>query len=305
MDNKEINGFEAEAEQPQAENEATENTNIHDSDAENSTSAQPKTDAETAAEAEPAEKDDSEKPVAVKVKRKGVIYVPVIITGAILVLSLIFFGAAYLFFDNSVEGAWIVEGTDATSDEVQTAQEAADSNTYYIFTNDLDEDGNKIAKLRVGTMELSGTYETTSNAEGEQVLAVSISYFFSGEYNYTVSGNVFTGKTMVLTRDNTSFKFKSAKLPELKTEVPEDFEVREELVGEWNESEYNMTYIFNEDGTAYVNQGGSLEVNGTYKADDSKITVYYLASEETSLDIEYSLDGDTLVLSGLGYKRVE
>ena len=237
-------------------------------------------------------------------KKKKVFYLPIIITAAILLIAIIFFGVAYLFFDNSVEGAWIIEGSDATSDEIQSAQDAANANTYYIFTNDVDEQGNKIAKLKVGTMELSGTYSLSDGTDGARTLTVSVSYFFAGEYTYEVSGNVFTGKTMTLTSNNTPYKFKSASLPELKVDVPENFEVKDELVGEWNESEYNMTYKFDDKGNVYVNQGATLEVNGTYEVNDSTITIHYLAGEETKLDLEYSFDGDTLILSGLGYEKV-
>lgn len=238
------------------------------------------------------------------VKSKRFIQTPIIIAAAILVCALLVFGVWKLFFDNSIVGAWVVEGSIATSDEI-SEEEAVNGNTYYIFTDDVNEDGDKIAKLRVGTMELSGTYSIQNNTDGTQSLTVSISYIFAGTYTYNISGNAFTGRTLTFTSDSGSVNFQSASLPQLKVGVSEDFKANNDIVGTWNESEYNFTYTFNEDGTAHVDEGGTLTVDGTYVVDDSKIVITYLASEELTLEIEYSLDGDTLVLSGLGYTKVK
>lgn len=244
-------------------------------------------------------------PAPVKAKRKCVIQISVLVAAGILLCALIVFGVCKIFFDNSIVGTWIVEGSTATNDQLKTEEEAVNGNTYYIFTDEKDKDGNKIAKLAVGTMELTGTYDIINNDDGTQKLSVSISYFFTGEYDFKVSGNALTGKVLTLSSDNGDFNFLSASKPKVSVEKSDDFKVNKDIVGEWNESDYNITYIFNEDGTAHVNEGGTLTVDGTYVVDDSKITITYLASQESTLDIEYSLDGDTLVLSGLGYTKVK
>lgn len=239
------------------------------------------------------------------VKSKRLIQVPVLIAAAILVCALLVFGVFKLFFDNSVIGEWIIEGSVATTDEI-SEEDAAAVNTYYIFTDDLNENGEKIAKLRVGTMELLGTYNTASNSDGTQTLTVAISYIFNGTYNYTVSGNAFTGKVLTLEIESGDVSFNKVNAPNLKVDVSEDFDSGNEVVGKWNESDYNYTYTFNADGTANINEGGALTVDGTYlvNKDESKIVITYLAQEEITLELEYSLDGDTLVLNGLGYTRV-
>lgn len=247
-----------------------------------------------------------------KVKSKRFIQTPLIIAGAILVAALLAFGAWKIFFDNTIVGTWVVEDSVATSDEATTDEAVRNSNTYYTFTDKTNEDGEKIATLSVGTMELSGTYSVTNDTDGTQTLTVSISYFFAGDYTFNVTGNAITGRILTLTSasatddgQTSSINFLSAQKPTLKTPVSKDFKVKDEIVGEWNESTYGITYTFNEDGTAHVDEGGTLTVDGTYTVSDDKITITYLTNQETSLELEYSFDGDTLILSGLGYTKVE
>lgn len=246
----------------------------------------------------------------VKVKNNRVIQVPVIIAAAILVCAVLAFFAWKVFFNNSVVGTWVVQGSIATSDEASTDEAARNSATYYTFYE------NGKASLTVGTMEVSGTYEVTQGEDGTQNLSVSIYYYFTGEYTYTVSGNALTGRQLVLSNESQqTIAFESADKPVIKMEPSKDFEKNDDVTGTWNESDYNMTYTFNEDGTVQIAEqevelaNGEtvpmLTVTGTYVIRDGVITVTYMTNEETTLDIEFSRDGDTLVLSGLGYTKVE
>lgn len=244
---------------------------------------------------------------ATKVKNKHFIQTPLIIAGAILLCAVIGFVVWKVFFNTSIEGSWVVQGSIATSDEAQTIDDAKNMATYYTFTND-----GKVS-LKLGTMDMQGTYTTKQNDDGSQTVSVSVSYFFTGDYTYTVTGNNFTGRVLTLTSTSTtsgtaaqSFAFDSATQPEQKLTPSSDFEVNNDILGSWNESDYNMTYTFNADGTTHINENDMLSVDGTYVVNDSTITITYKANGDLTLDVEYSFDSDTdtLVLSGLGYTKV-
>lgn len=300
MDENKNKDFAGQEQTPEAENPSIEDTTENNTAEENTANEEATEEAEITEEAAQTNPEENQ---AKPVKSKRFIQIPVLIAAAILVCALLVFGVMKLFFDNSIVGEWIVEGSVATSDEI-SEDDAAAGNTYYIFTDDTNENGEKVAKLRVGTMELIGTYSISNNTDGTRALTVSISYFFAGTYNYTVSGNAFTGKVLTLESDSGNVSFNCVKAPKLQVAVSDDFKAKDDIVGSWKESDYDYTYTFNADGTTHIDEGGTLTVDGTYVADDKKIVITYLASEETTLEIEYSLDGDTLVLNGLGYTKV-
>lgn len=250
-----------------------------------------------------------------KVKNKHIIQVPLIIAAAILVCAVLAFFAWKVFFNNSIVGTWVVKDpvstTDEASSETSSPDEAEKTVTYYTFYE------NGRASMKIGTMEVSGTYEVTQGQDGTQNLSVSIYYYFTGEYTYTISGNALTGRQLVLNNETQqqTYSFESADMPVIKMEPSKDFEKNDDVIGTWNESDYNMTYTFNADGTVQIAEqevelanketAPMLTVTGTYVIKDNVITVTYMTNEETTLDIEFSRDGDTLILSGLGYTKVK
>lgn len=252
-----------------------------------------------------------EKPKSKKVLNTSIIIAMVIFLGALLVFGGFYLGKA-LFFDNSVVGAWVIDPeytASMSSPDEATEETSPEMNTYLIFTDEEVEgttDGQKIAKFRSGTLEQMGSYITTDNGDGTQTVLVSIGYSFYGNFTQTtVTGNMFTGRKLSLVDDNgIELPLVSASIPAVSVTVPENFEVNEQLVGEWNDEMYNYTYIFNADGTAFIDFGGSLTVEGTYVATDEVVTITFINGEEMSVDYPYAFDEDTLVINGLGYKKV-
>lgn len=246
------------------------------------------------------------------VKSKCLIQFPLIIAAGILAASLLAFGVWKVFFDFSIEGTWVYENTRNTATSDQTDSDV-DSNLYVVFSSKLvnEEKGYKEISAYQGTQEQHEYYLLEENEDGTKTLQSSLG--LAGEYK--VTGNWITGRTLTVTAtsyDGTEVEqvFRSTFMPKLKLPpVSDDFKVNKDVVGEWklDESEYEITYIFKEDGTFLLNQYDTSILNGTYVVyeDENKITLTYIGQEVQTFDITYSKDGDKLVIDGLGYKKAE
>ena len=231
-------------------------------------------------------------PTAETPAKKKTIQTPIIIAGAIVAAFAVAFFVFTAFFNSSIVGTWVLveDSNGATYDE------AGDGITYYT----LDKDGN--ITVSVGTITQKSTY-TLSEENGTKY--VNSSNVFSGAY--TVSGNIFTGRTFKLTVEGVEkpYIFKSATVKKPNLEVPKDFKKSDKLTGKWNIPSYDITYEFNEDGTFIVDMYDTITYEGVYSYTDENITVIYYADSETKIDIPYALpDDNTLVMNGMGYYRM-
>lgn len=224
--------------------------------------------------------------------KKKTIQTPIIIAGVIVIAFIAAFFIFSGFFNSSIVGTWVLveDSNGATYDE------AGDGVTYYT----LDKDGN--ITVSVGTITQKSTY-TTSEENGTKY--VNSSNVFSG--SYTISGNIFTGRTFKLTVEGVEnpYIFKSATVKKPTLKVPDGFEPSDKLTGSWNIPSYDITYTFNDDGTFIANMYDTITYEGVYTYDDTNISVTYFADSETKIDIPYAFDGDnTLVMNGMGYYRM-
>ena len=231
-------------------------------------------------------------PTAETPAKKKTIQTPIIIAGAIVAAFAVAFFVFTAFFNSSIVGTWVLveDSNGATYDE------AGDGITYYT----LDKDGN--ITVSVGTITQKSTY-TLSEENGTKY--VNSSNVFSGAY--TVSGNIFTGRTFKLTVEGVEkpYIFKSATVKKPNIEIPKDFKKSDKLTGKWNIPSYDITYVFNEDGTFVVDMYDTITYEGVYSYTDENITVIYYADSETKIDIPYALpDDNTLVMNGMGYYRM-
>ncbi len=236
-------------------------------------------------------------------KKKFPVQVPIIIAAVIVACVALAFLVLKCFFNTSIIGTWTIENDTATSDEAGEDTVL----TYYIF----DKDGT--VSLSYGTMSYMGTYSVSTDDDGNKSVEMYIPYaYLQATFDYNVSGNLFTGRKLVFSYDDTqngetqTYKFKEAKriMPELK--AADDFKADDALVGEWNyyDGYYDYSYTFNSNGTVNINQNDMIVIEGTYKLSDDKITVTYYADDEYTQDLEYSVDGDTLVIQGMQYFKV-
>lgn len=237
---------------------------------------------------------DYEAPVAVAVKKKRLIHAPIIISIVILLAVVASFFIYKGFFNTSVVGSWTVKNT-ASADEAVQDTDAPKS--YYTFKD------NGEASITIGSMSMVGTYSLTENQEdGTHAIEVYIPSVMQGAFQYEVSGNVFSGRTLVLTDTyyGQNYEFESANLviPELKPE--DNFKANEKLVGTWTYDDgYNkLSYEFRKDGTATINQMDMLFAEGVYSFTDEKIVIKYMAYDESEMVINYMFDKDKLIIDG-------
>lgn len=236
-------------------------------------------------------------PVAVK-KKKGFIQLPIIISLAILVLVALGFLVFKIFFNTSVVGTWTVKVT-ATADEATTASDATAKN-YYTF----EDDGT--ASIHLGTMKMVGTY-SLEEKDGTRTIDISIPSALEGSFEYKVSGNEIGGRTLTLTDNDygQSIDLESTKLviPEIKPDA--DFKPSENLTGKWtyDDGYYKMSYELRQDGTATVSQSDILFANGVYNYADNKITIKYFTNQEVTMELNYELKGDSIIIDGIQYLK--
>lgn len=239
--------------------------------------------------------------VAVKTKKRF-IQVPIIISIALVVLVALGFLVFKLFFDTSIVGTWTVKDN-ATSDEAATATSDEAAKTYFTF----DSDGK--ATAQIGTMRMEGTYSTSSDEDGKRNVEISIPSVLEGSYEFTVSGNAFSGRTLLLNGtyygQSVALTMESAKLDVPKLEPDKDFKPNDKLTGKWtyDDGYYQMGYEFRNDGTVTVNQSNILFADGVYSFTDSQITIKYYTNKEAKMELDYTLKDDSIIIDGMQFKK--
>lgn len=280
-------------------------------------------------------KTESNTTVKTKKTKQRKIGTPLIIAACIFLAAVLFFGVWKCFFDTSIIGIWSVAIETVTTDS-ETNKETKQTTS---FTFDFDGEGN-VALHRAGTT-LMGRYSLVNDSDGSPKLNVLISnlgrQYITAEFDYVLSGNVFTGRTLRLTdrtglflvpddasasvtdeqkekmelADSTVIDgyryyildFKTSEMT-YKVEYYDDFKPDSKVTGSWlyknGDSGYDYTYTFCEDGTFEMM---SLEIytKGSYKLDDGKIMVHYFDINGTEYEkpIDYSVDGNKMTFGNM------
>lgn len=227
--------------------------------------------------------------------KKHFIQIPIIISLIIVVGVALGFLVFKCFFNTSIVGTWAIDNTEQSG---ATVDEASEDKTYYIF----DDDG--VASIAYGTMRYVGTYTLSDNTITMEISSA----YLSASFEFSVTGNVFTGRTLTF-KDSSydmeyTFHSTNRKVPDMK--VDDDFKANDKLTGEWNyyDGYYDFSYNFKSDGTVSINQNDMLFVDGVYNCTDDKITIRYYADTEQTMELEYTVDDDALVINGLQYLKV-
>ncbi|MCH5297624.1 MAG: hypothetical protein J1E85_08135 [Ruminococcus sp.] len=228
-------------------------------------------------------------------KKKHFIQVPIIISFIIVVGVALGFLVFKCFFNTSIIGTWAIE--DPTESET-TADEASTVKTYYVF----EDDG--VLSLSYGTMKYVGSYTLSGN---EVTMEINSANLYA-TFEFSVTGNVFTGRTLTFEDStyDTEYTFHSTSIKAPKLKVDEDFKPNDKLTGEWNyyDGIYDFVYKFNSNGTVSISQNNMLFVDGVYSCTDNIITIRYYADSEQTMEFEYEVDDDSLIINGLQYLRV-
>lgn len=302
---------------------------ISDTDTENNEQVTENTDEAVTAEEDTQQAEgENQADEATAKEKSNVIMKPIVIAAGIVICAALVALVIRLFFNSSIEGTWhyvrevMVPATDASADEPYET-----INVDYFF--DFDKDN--VVSATIGTVTSKGTYQVSKNEEGKSVITMDLPDLITGynflpysEYELSVSGNAFTGRriTMAAQAEDESepsvFEFQSSKYiaPEITREG--EFKLNKDIVGTWvyNQDNCNIVYEFSEDGTAFYQEQmsqvnmytGSIvnidySLNGLYTVGDDMITVSYYYTDDTTMNISYVLDGDTLYVNGYPFTK--
>ena len=238
----------------------------------------------------------SDTDVQAQVSKKSFIQIPIIISIVLVALVALGFFVVKAFFNTSIVGTWLYTYT-ASPDEVAISNGDYDIDYYYAF----EKDGT--ASVTLGTIKYVGSYEVTYSDDNVASIEVYIPNTMQGTFEYTVTGNLFTGRTLTLTNTyyetNTVLTSIDYVVPEIEHE--KDFEPNEKLTGTWiYDDGYNtLKYVFNEDGTAEYIENDYVYVTGYYSYTDDLITLDYYALEPTPMELTYQFVDDTIVINGI------
>ena len=257
-------------------------------------------------------------------QKKPLVMKPVLVAAGIVLVVALAVIVIRLFFNSSVEGTWHyvrevpMMAADATSDEPETVS----VDYYFKFERD-----NKVSAT-IGTITSRGTYDVYKNSEGQSVinmnltdLITSYNFLAYGEYEISVSGNAFTGRKLVMSTaqdESGTIEMESASYAAPEIERENEFTVNEDIVGKWEfkQEGYDLSYEFGKDGTTkyneYVKQTNpytgmettiDYTINGIYDVKDNTITVHFIYTKDSSMDIVYTLDDNTLTINGFPFVR--
>ncbi len=232
---------------------------------------------------------EQEATTAVKVKKRRFV-MPCVIVSACVLFVAVLIGVAFLFFFNtSVTGTYVIE----------TEEQQGNAQTYFI----LEENG-KLTQ-RIGTVELEGTYETTTEDNVSKITFVIPANYVNVTYNYKLDGNKLTGMKMLLSDDNgNSMTFAPATYVETKLDPIEKAQLDSKLVGKWQDAAgYGLVYTFNED-YSFIMSGNGMNIYGYYSSENGTVKIKYFAADVVENSATYSFNGESLVFNDLEFKKV-
>lgn len=277
------------------------------------------------------EQNDYEALSGVKtVKTKKLTLCPTLIVATVIfAVTVLFFTGWKCFFDDNIIGTWTasyeITSTDTDTDETSTKVKK------YSFT--FEEDN--VVKYHYGGMTLTGRYFFVEGDNGESQIEVVIynsgSVYINVYFDYTISGNIFTGRTLSLidtngllftpqeeSDDSSSINNRSVTVDGVKyyvcdfeetgyeeiVECYDNFKTDEKIEGSWlyEYDGYKCTYNFYDDGTFEILKSDA-SIKGGYTASDGsvKLNYYYInlvsGTDQLEAEFEYTINDDTLTFT--------
>ncbi len=247
---------------------------------------------------------------------------PLTVAAIIFILTLLFFGVWKCFFDTSIVGSWTFK-----------INEAERKYTY----NFTFEDDN-VVRYHYGGRTFIGKYNFTENKPQVHIFISSLGMTFIDAYfDYSVTGNIFTGRELRLTDrtglifppDEISEETDQSDLVKLKKKIakskeedgiryytlpfenysvdPEikkydNFKADSKLLGSWlykdDETGYSYTFTFHKNGVM-EQLSPEIAMTGGYQVKDGICTYNFIAAGGTTTDysFDYTVDGKTLLIN--------
>ncbi len=242
---------------------------------------------------------EAETPVKKKKLLEKSIIISIIIVGVavFVLLAGLVLKSAGIIYDNTVVGAWNIV--------IEDTEEETNYKEYFVF----EKDGT--FKLVADSITYLGTWESTQtqNEDGATVSEVTFTYggYYSSTFNYEVSGKPFQDRTLTLYDD--SYQYNLVEVKSTASDNLKDVEVKvdNKLTGVWNNTENQITFMFDEDGNCSMNQYDAYLYEGVYAVGDEGTFAFNFSAygELNTSDFTYSFDGDKLIIEELEFTRVE
>lgn len=263
-----------------------------------------------------------------KHKPKFKIYNTLIIATVIFIAVLLFFVVWKCFFDDSLIGTWTTSYTITSTDEKTQKETSVTENYSFTFYDDLTVD------YHYGGMTLKGRYcfLNSDTPQIEVIITNAGSTYIDARFDYSFSGNIFTGRTLSLVDrsgvlfipesadskdsninnkstviDNTKYYICDFKNIGYSDDIHyyDNFQEDDKLTCSWlyQYNDYKNTYSFEKDGTFEMLVIDEADVKGAYTIQDGKLKFryYYISSvaypNEAEFEYEYKIDKDKLTLT--------
>lgn len=244
------------------------------------------------------------------------------VAACIFAATLLAFAVWYAFFNNDITGVWEtdeeIQMQDGTTKTEKMKLAFSDSERMSFFKNEKSYFSDKEsltakAEMINGGRTFTGGYITQSLSAGED--AVSMYFTANGnvlDYKYKLSGDIFSGRKLVLYNDAEQDGEDAAQEEEMvftKSEKTyalnpsEDFKANNGVVGTWKYED--IVYRFDDNGR-FSEDTGSSKIEGIYNFGedngyDAIIIKYKYNGEIVTASIPYLLKGNAMTLTINGY----
>ena len=188
-------------------------------------------------------------------------------------------------------GSWKMKGAEETD---------TTAIPYYSFA----EDG--VAQENYGSITAAGNYKDLSD-DDKKLVYISIESSFTGTFEFVVSGDENKGYNLTLKDVSNSriYELVKTEAKAKKISPSEDFKSDKKLIGYWLNKKNKKSYEFNSDGTAVRVTGGITTDCVWTVSGDKVITIKYMKNEVKSLNLDYVIKKNTLLINGTTYEKTE
>ncbi len=171
---------------------------------------------------------------------------------------------------------------------------------YYSFA----EDG--VAQENYGSITAAGRYKDLSEGK-KKLVYIFIDDSLTGTYNFSFTGKKKKDYKLTLVDISTSrtYEFERAEAKAKKLSPSDDFKIDKKLVGYWLNKDIEKSYEFRSDGTA-ARVTGNVTTECIWTVNEDKvITIKYIKDEVKSINLDYIIKKDTLLINNTEYKKTE
>lgn len=214
-------------------------------------------------------------------QKKGLKLSKKFLTLSVIVAIFLFLGTYFIFFYNNINGIWTTKSNDV--------------DTYLNFRND------GTVSFRVSSVEVFGKYELKPDNKINIDIKLNSSDVLSGEFTYKMNSNFISRKLELKNSSGKVTEYTQGKEEEIK--LPADFVPNDKILGTWFNKEYDLEYTFTNNGVI-KRKSSNIIITLTYTIDDSNINfVQNQGKQSQENSIEYSFNGEKLILAGVEFDR--